>query len=724
MLSSRKCGFNKLLLRKLAGSHLHLNLRMIVPQQAEPAQAETLALGGHPKAKQQTPDPFQQATPEQRYQFVGELGRGGWGVVERALDQQLGREVAVKRIRDTTQVGPDALQQFLHEAKITSQLQHPGVVPVHALENAAEGKPYYVMKLLEGGTFRDQIRQQHASLPAGTKPPRAIDLQRAITPLLDRFVDVCHAVGYAHSRGIIHRDLKPANVMVGEFGETIVLDWGLAQEFPPLNYSDAATVNDASTSDQPLRSREMTAAICGTPAYMAPEQAAGQHDVIDHRADIFALGVMLYEIIAGHHPHQACSTQEILQRARSGIHTPLRQAQPTAPKPLAAIVATAMATEPAARYHSAQQIAADVRAFISGEHVSVHSESWLDRTTRWVRHHRALSVCVASCLFILLLASLAFSGLIHQAHGRELAARQAAQAAHAEAITRLSEARQVTDSWLADLSGYWNPQHAQQPIQLDLLKRAIADYQQLIANPAAPTGGYASAGNTWLPLEAYQRAMCLLRLGDLYRLTNQPTAADQHYQASEKLLAQLASQNLTKLAPAQVRWAQIELFIGRWLLADDAQTVAEAIPHREWLQRQALHEPTKPYMPTDQFAFRVAATAVRLELALLDHRSGRATGQTELQTMIEQARWLVAHKGHWSDQQLSQIAQAKVAAWYQQRGQTQRAIEQWSQLIADLESWLRDGEQRPEQIQALANARDELAKLAPDQAPEQSLHSR
>ncbi|XZE53403.1 serine/threonine-protein kinase [Planctomycetaceae bacterium SH139] len=697
---------------------------MIVPQQAEPAQAETLALGGHPKAKPRTSDAFQQVTHEQRYQFVEELGRGGWGVVERALDQQLGREVAVKRIRETTQVGPETLQQFLHEAKITSQLQHPGVVPVHELEDAAEGEPYYVMKLLEGGTFRDQIRQQHASLPAGTKPPRAIDLQRAITPLLDRFVNVCHAVGYAHSRGIIHRDLKPANVMVGEFGETIVLDWGLAQELPPLDYNDAATANDAPTSDQPPRSPGIFAAICGTPAYMAPEQAAGRHDVIDHRADIFALGVMLYEIIAGRHTHQSFSTQEILQRARNGIHTPLSQTQPTAPKPLAAIVATAMATEPAARYSSALHMAADVRAFISGEHVSVHRESWLDRTTRWVRHHRALSVCLASCVFILLFASMIFSGLIHQAHGRERTARQAAQAAHAEAVTRLSEARQVTDSWLADLSGYWNPHHALQPIQLDLLKRAITDYKKLIANPAATTGDYLSADDNLLPLEAYQRAMCLLRLGDLYRLTDQPSEAGRYYQASENLLTQLASQNVTKLAPARVRLAQIELFIGRWLLADDANKVAPAVQHREWLQRQFLQAQTKPQMPNRQFAFRVAATAVRLELAILAHRSSRAAGQTELQTMIEQARWLVVHKGHWSDQQLSQIAQTKVAAWYQQQGQTQRAIEQWSQLITDLESWLRDGEQRPEQIQALENARLELAKLAPDQAPEQSLHSR
>ncbi len=711
MLSSRKCGFNELLLRKIAGSHLHLNLRMIVPQQAEPAQAETLALGDHAKATQQTPEVFQRTSPEQRYQFVEELGRGGWGVVERARDQQLGREVALKRIRDTAQIGPETLQQFLHEAKITSQLQHPGVVPVHALENASHGKPYYVMKLLEGGTFRDQIRHQHATLPTGAKPPRAIDLQRAITPLLDRFVDVCNAVGYAHSRGIIHRDLKPANVMAGEFGETIVLDWGLAREFNPLNSCDA------SSSNQPPRPRGIIDAICGTPAYMAPEQAAGRHDAIDHRADIFALGVMLYEIIAGRHPHHAFSTQEILQRARSGIHTPLSQAQPTTPKPLATIVATAMATEPAARYRSALQMADDVRAFISGEHVSVHRESWLDRTTRWVRHHRALSVCLASCLFILLLASLVFSGLIHQAHGREQAARQAAQAAHAEAVTRLSEARQVTDSWLADLSGYWNPHHALQPMQLDLLKRAIADYQQLIANPPATTGDYLPADDTLLPLEAYQRAMCLLRLGDLYRLTDQPNEAGQHYQASDNLLAQLTSQSLTKVAPAQVRLAQIELLIGRWLLAGDEQTVARAVPHREWLRQQFLREHTNPDMPTRQLAFRVAATAVRLELAILEDQSGRTADQTALQTMIEQARWLVVHKGHWSDQQLSQIAQAKVAAWYQQQGQNQQAIAQWSQLIADLENWLRDGAQRPEQIEALANARAELAKLVPPAGP-------
>ncbi len=221
-----------------------------------------------------------------RYELGEEVGRGGMGAVLRARDPHLNRELAVKVLRGGGE--PESLRRFVEEAQVCSQLQHPGIVPVHDLGRLEDGRPFFAMKLVQGRTLAELLRKR--AQPAD-------DLPR----FLDIFGQVCQAVGYAHSRGVIHRDLKPSNVMVGAFGEVQVMDWGLAKVLRPHERGAAAfsavrTVRSASGDE----SREGQA--MGTPAYMAPEQARGEVDSLDERADVFGLGAILCEILTGRPP--------------------------------------------------------------------------------------------------------------------------------------------------------------------------------------------------------------------------------------------------------------------------------------------------------------------------------------------------------------------------------------------------------------------------------------
>ena len=271
-----------------------------------------------------------------RYVELGELGRGGWGVVQRALDRQLQREVAVKRISSPGKIRSVEREQFLHEARITSGLQHPGVVPVHELVADEGGDTYYVMKLLEGDTLRHHIRLAHAHAPSEGWSRH--ELLESITPLLLRFIDVCNAVAYAHRCGIIHRDLKPTNVMAGGFGETIVVDWGLARyvddKGDETTLQGPAKQSEQSGSHRSSLPMESEGSVIGTPTYMAPEQARGELASLGSHSDIYSLGVILYEIVAANHPHKGMKIKTVLRRAREGVFTPLCETQPCVPKAL------------------------------------------------------------------------------------------------------------------------------------------------------------------------------------------------------------------------------------------------------------------------------------------------------------------------------------------------------------------------------------------------------
>ena len=321
--------------------------------------------------------------PADRYQAGAVLARGGQGRVRRAVDRWLGREVAIKE-----PVSPSAARRLAQEALITARLQHPAIVPLYDAGCTDDGTPFYAMKLVDG-----------VSLQAAIRAARGLADRLALLP---RVIAVAEAVAYAHSRNIIHRDLKPSNVLVGAYGETVVIDWGLAKD---LGAPDgAAPAGAADTADGPDSRDGHTVAgtVLGTPGYMAPEQARGE--AVDARADVYALGAMLYQLFAGAAPVAGTVTYQTtladggLAPIDDGLALPRE-----VPRDLATIVAKAMAFDPGQRYPSAAELAANLQRFQTGQLVSAQVYSPLALFRRWVRRHRA-AVTVAALAATALIA--------------------------------------------------------------------------------------------------------------------------------------------------------------------------------------------------------------------------------------------------------------------------------------------------------------------------------
>lgn len=286
-----------------------------------------------------------------RYVVVEELGRGGMGTVYLARDQDLGRDVALKI--SNAIASPGVEERLRQEARTLARLEHPGIVPVHDVGRLADGRLFYVMKRLEGQTLRERL----PSLPPSDR--------------LATFERICEPVAFAHDRGVVHRDLKPANIMLGAFGEVVVLDWGLAK----------AADQDAS------------GAVAGTHGYMAPEQAGGA--AVDHRADVYALGAILHELLTNAVP------------SASDPSAPIRA--PGLPRPLAAICQAALLRDPADRYQSVTAMRDDVARYRAGGAVSVYRETVGERIGRFVRTYRTAILLVLAYLVMRTLVAL-FAG--------------------------------------------------------------------------------------------------------------------------------------------------------------------------------------------------------------------------------------------------------------------------------------------------------------------------
>ncbi|MBA4192407.1 MAG: hypothetical protein C0467_30945, partial [Planctomycetaceae bacterium] len=341
------------------------------------------------------------ATPSDvDYEVLRELGRGGMGVVYEAREQRLGRVVALKTARLDGADSDEARTRFLSEARIAARLEHPGVVPVHELVTPPDSDPFYTMKLVRGRTFADAIEDFHSSKRASSE--QIVARRR----LLETYLAICRTMAFAHSKSVIHRDLKPANVVIGEFGETVILDWGLAKV---LRTEETTSRGPGLFSASP----ELTVSgtVMGTPAYMSPEQAAGRPDV-DERADIYALGAILYHIITGQYPHRGRG-QAMLQDIREGELIPPSAIASDVARPLEAICLKSMAKFREDRYTGAQNLADDVERFLAGEPVSVYRERWPERLSRWTRRHRTL-VTAAGVAAVLSVVGVAAAFSLHQ----------------------------------------------------------------------------------------------------------------------------------------------------------------------------------------------------------------------------------------------------------------------------------------------------------------------
>jgi serine/threonine-protein kinase len=331
-----------------------------------------------------------------RFRVLRPHARGGLGVVFVALDEELHREVALKQILDDHADDPASRQRFLVEAEITGGLEHPGIVPVYGLGSHGDGRPYYAMRFIKGDSLKEAIEHFHAAADLTRDPGRrSLELRK----LLRRFLDVCNAIEYAHSRGVLHRDIKPGNIVVGKHGETLVVDWGLAKAMgsrEPSSASDERTLMPSSASGS---AETLPGSALGTPAYMSPEQARGDIDALGPRSDVYSLGATLYFLLTGKAPF-AGEVDVVLYKVEAGKFSPPRVVAPTIDPALEAVCLKAMAKKPADRYATAHTMSDDVERWLADESVTAYPEPFLRRARRWGKRNRTLVLSLAVALLM------------------------------------------------------------------------------------------------------------------------------------------------------------------------------------------------------------------------------------------------------------------------------------------------------------------------------------
>jgi WD40 repeat protein len=393
-----------------------------------------------------------------RYVIERELARGGLGRVLIAYDRRLGRTVAIKEVLLET---PDARRRFVREALLTARLEHPAIVPVHDVGRWPSGELFYCMKRVSGRALSDVVRG-------------ARELRERLT-LIPNLIAVADAVAYAHAHGVLHRDLKPANILVGDYGETLVIDWGIAKAQAAPAVGGAA--GDASDT--------AFGAVLGTPAYMPPEQARGAE--VDVRADVYALGAVIYAVLAGRAPFEG-SAADVLERLRAGPPPPLAERAPGAPADLVAIAERAMARDPAQRYGAADELVADLRRFQNGQLVAARSYSVWAVVRRWIARHRAVVATVVIALLALVATgAIALRNVLEARQLAELR-RVEAERDRAVAVARayqltLSQARSALESdptaalaWLKVDPSAPLDWRAARDVAADALSRGVARY--------------------------------------------------------------------------------------------------------------------------------------------------------------------------------------------------------------------------------------------------------
>ena len=412
----------------------------LTPLTSPPATARPLS-GSAPTAR------------EQRFRILRPHAKGGLGAVFVAYDEELHREVALKEIQNRYVGHQESRARFLLEAEITGGLEHPGIVPVYGLGRYADGRPYYAMRLVKGQSLREAIQHFHEAEGAGRD---AGERTLALRQLLGRFVAVCNALAYAHSRGVVHRDVKPDNILLGPFGETLVVDWGLAKVVgrgPEETHDAEATLRPPSAESlDPTR----VGAHYGTPAYMSPEQAEGHADRVGPASDIYSLGATLYTLLVGRPPIEGSDLHAVLGKARAGDWLPPRQRDRTIPASLDAVCRKAMARKPEERYPTALALAADIEHWLADEPVSAYREPRMARVGRWMRRHKPLTAAVAAMvLAVLLLGSGGAWWLTRQqARQRRGVETALAEVAQLQQQARWAEARAVleqTESRLGEI---------------------------------------------------------------------------------------------------------------------------------------------------------------------------------------------------------------------------------------------------------------------------------
>ncbi|TVS19291.1 MAG: serine/threonine-protein kinase [Planctomycetaceae bacterium] len=651
------------------GTDPHSATLSVVPEQPARELLSTMALskldrdvreGGPPPSTTETTN-----SVGGRYRILKFLAQGGLGRVLVAEDDELGRKVAVKEIKPNFADDAVCQQRFVLEAEITGGLEHPGIVPVYSLGSHPDGRPYYAMRLIYGQTLRaavDTFHQQFSQSPNSSWP--IVELHQ----LLRRFIDVCHAVQYAHSRGVIHRDLKPANVMLGKFGETLVVDWGLAKVVGRTDaFRDLAEQSLHPRGTGSGSSATAQGSTIGTPAFMSPEQAAGDPDQIGPASDVYGLGATLYYVLTGQVPFAGKTLKSILAKVERGEFPQPRQVRASCPVALEAICLKAMALSPTDRYPTAKGLIADLERWIADEPVSAYQETRSERLARWMRRHRTGVQAAAAILVSVALISSAAMLVVTNAWRNEKAAREAAVESKAEAVQRFRQAREAVDRWMTGAGHELGYYPALQKTRLRLLEQAADDYEDFVRT---------HSDDHDLELE---RGRAYVRLGHLRLSLKDVSGAKRAYETAQ-LVFTAAAERQPNDPECQVDLADCRINLGLVALETHDYGVARRKYDAAIEQLERLLE----RVPDDVRARGSLATALLnrgellADLASLDH------AERDLLQAIDIATQLVKQKPDSTGPLVTTVeAKSVLGRVLTQRGQFTQGLQSLSEAAAD-----------------------------------------